>query len=126
MKTSVAIIAAGGFGRRLGLGIPKSLINRDGRPMITHVLASLSAAGVSRSFVCNNRQDFSGEMRKAISGHSAELIADNGVASTIELLRRATLPFEDRRFVFAYGHAPRPAVFLRHLIAQPGPAVVTG
>ena len=126
MRSPIAVIAAGGYGKRLGYGVPKSLIMCEGDPMISHVLRSFANAGVDRFIIFNDRPEFDHQLRVIGSGFSAAVMNDEGVDSTIALARRAMPLFADEDFLFAYGHAPRPASFLRRLLAAHADVTATG
>jgi NDP-sugar pyrophosphorylase family protein len=51
---SGAVIAAGEGSRLKSLGVPKPLIEVDGRPLIAHVLSRFEAAGIERAAVIFN------------------------------------------------------------------------
>jgi len=126
VRSPIAIITAGGYGYRLGCEAPKSLVICEDDPMITHVLRSLANAGIDRFIIYNNRPEFDGRLKKIGSEFSAVILGDEGVNSTIALAQRAISLFSDDHFLFAYGHAPRPASFIRRLMTTHGSVVVTG
>lgn len=48
---NIAIILAGGFGKRMGCDIPKQYLKVDGRPVICHCLERFFRSGVIDAFV---------------------------------------------------------------------------
>lgn len=126
MKTTIAVVTAGGFGNRLGLGVPKSLVLCERVPMITHVLSSLLAAGVNRFIVWNNRPEFGANLRDLCSAFPAIVLEDEGVDCTIALAQRAASFIGNESFLFAYGHAPRPSSFVRRMLELRAEVVATG
>ncbi|MBS1716778.1 MAG: NTP transferase domain-containing protein [Armatimonadetes bacterium] len=120
----LGIVAAGGFGTRCGLGYPKSLFAVEGESLLSKTIAELRRIG-AEVIVLTNRSEYWDLTRKQVRAYSGVRLALSGeVESTVELLR--CVPVEDileRKVLFCYGHAPRPAGHLRDLIQLQGPAV---
>jgi CTP:molybdopterin cytidylyltransferase MocA len=118
-----ALLAAGGFARRAGVGAPKSLMAVDGVTFLELTVRNLVAAGCKRVFVANNRGEYHARIRSLLLGFpEVRLYADFGFASTIELAREVS-PLLSRRVMFCYGHAPRPATVLRQAFEKSAPFV---
>ena len=123
MNNTVAVIAAGGFATRLGTNKPKSLLKVSSQPLLLWLIQEIVAAGISRILVFQNRQEWLSEYRTIVGPFSEiTLIADGGVASTFLLARRARRVCVAERYCFFYGHAPRPAAHIKHLLSLPSVA----
>lgn len=122
---SVGVIAAGGFGTRLGLGPPKSLVRAEGLSLLEHSIEGFLACGFTSIRVYNNRREWDDTISGIINGLSVvTLVPDPGVVSTIELAKHAAHSCDCASICFGYGHAPRPAKHLRRLLSQGEEAVV--
>jgi hypothetical protein len=118
------IIAAGGYGRRLGLSVPKSLLPVHGIPMLIYTIKSIIGLGARRVIVCNDRIEWHYLIQRVCSPYRVEVIRDNSFASTL-LLARSVLPPSSKKTLFLYGHAPRPKDHLRRMLEEESPIVAT-
>jgi bifunctional UDP-N-acetylglucosamine pyrophosphorylase / glucosamine-1-phosphate N-acetyltransferase len=105
VTATAAVVLAAGQGTRMRSRLPKVLHPVAGRPMLDHVLASLSAAGIGQQVV--------------VTGHDAEQVeahlADRALSvrqehqlGTADAVRAglARIPAEARQVVVAMGDAP--------------------
>lgn len=117
------MIAAGGFANRLGTNRPKSLLNASSEPLLSWVIKNVFAAGISRILIFHNRPEWVSEYETVVGPFSdITLIRDAGVSSTFHLARRASQFCLAKRYLFFYGHAPRPTAHIRRLLSLPSPA----
>lgn len=124
--SQTAVIAAGGFAKRLGVNMPKSLIMYGQSPLIAYVIRSLAQVGVTRFVLCNNRPEFRAQLEEVTARFPTVILDDRGSSSTIQLVRSALPLICDDNLIFAYGHAPRPVQFLRDMLDSPCPVVTAG
>jgi len=121
-----AIIAAGGYASRFDDLGPKSLLTVGQATLLEMTIRSALGAGIRRILVANNREDFHGEMMRRVSGIAeVDLILDRGYESTY-LLVRDTACLAAARFLFCYGHAPRPSRILSAMLTENAPLVACG
>lgn len=104
-----AIVAAGGFGTRLGGTKPKSLIRAGNVALIEITIAGLVNAGMHRILVTSNRPEWVSDLANILSPFPEALICqDPGYDTTLDLVRDYLSLMKDM-FVFVYGHAPQPS-----------------
>jgi CTP:molybdopterin cytidylyltransferase MocA len=115
-----AMIAAGGYGRRFigsgsPTGRPKSLMMGVSRPMVVSTAENAREAGFRTLLVLNNRPEWHHELKEVLAPFDGvDVVEDAGYSSTF-LLAQNFAEKMDTRFLFLYGHAPRPAEHLRYL-----------
>lgn len=104
MNKRIAIVAAGGFARRIGTDCPKSLIKIDGTEILKLHLNELSRLYLDKILVYTNRFDYY-DTYKTISSHfkNVELVIDPGFNSTFEILQTYHEK-SDSDILFTYGH----------------------
>lgn len=121
-----AIIAAGGYATRFDDIGPKSLLIVGQATLLEMAIRSALRAGVRRILVANNREDFHAEIMRRVSGITeVDLILDPGYENTY-LLARAAAYLAAPRFLFCYGHAPRPSRILSAMRNERAPLVACG
>ena len=118
-----AIVAAGGFGRRLHLGRPKSSLLFDGRPLIWWTARGLRDAGFGPVDVYVDDAEWLARFRAELSElDGVRFFCDAGYG-TYYIFRNHCEPTGE--CLFAYGHAPRIAACYSSLIASNGPLVAS-
>jgi CTP:molybdopterin cytidylyltransferase MocA len=111
------LVAAGGLANRfsappLSANKPKSLLFGATKPVVLSTVEYALLAGYRRILVLNNRPEWHDELKKALASVSqADVVQDPGYASTFMLAKTFAQQL-DSRFLFLYGHAPRPAEHL--------------
>ena len=109
-----ALVAAGGFGTRMGLGRPKSGLYVDDEMLLDRVVGSIQALAPRKLLICCGE---SREWRQRIAGRyhgQVEVVASTSDVPSLRLLQEY-LPILGDRVLFAYGHAPRPRHHLEAL-----------
>jgi MobA-like NTP transferase domain len=110
-----AVVMAGGAAVRMGVCTPKSLLEFEGAPLLSRTLDALSRAEVSPVLVVTNRTDWLAATARCVSRvDGAALCVSRDVASTFIVVQDFARAVADR-FLFAYGHAPRPEDHYRAL-----------
>jgi len=111
-----AIVAAGGKGTRLGLGSPKSLACVLGRPLIFYTVWSLREAGIRDIQVFVDNPEWRIKVASSLSEfNNVRVFEDAGYSSTFFLAQ--AMSEDESRFIFAYGHAPRPHRHIRCILS---------
>ena len=124
-RVTNAVIAAGGRASRFGCRSPKSMLTVNGVPLILYTVKSILDAGFTRVIVCLNRPEWRREMARSLENiPEVEMVIDKGYPSTF-LLAREVAPLVAHRFLFAYGHAPRPVDHISQLLESNRPIVAT-
>lgn len=120
-----AIIAAGGRASRFGCRSPKSMLTVNNVPLIIYTVKSILNAGITRVIVCLNRPEWRREMARSLENiPEIEMVVDKGCPSTF-LLAREVAPLVGHRFLFAYGHAPRPVDHISQVLESNKPIAAT-
>jgi CTP:molybdopterin cytidylyltransferase MocA len=115
------MIAAGGFARRMGAagdsqGRPKSLFFGASRPFVVSTVRNALEADCRRPLVLSNRPEWNDNLRHALAHiDGVDVVEDIGYSSTFLLARDFASRMQDR-FLFLYGHSPRPAEQLQKLV----------
>lgn len=104
MNKRIAIVAAGGFAKRIGTDCPKSLIKIDGTEILKLHLNDLSRLYLDKIIVYTNRSDYY-DTYKTITSHfnNIELVIDPGFNSTFEIVHTYHEK-SDSDILFTYGH----------------------
>lgn len=103
-----ALVSAGGFAYRCGSGHPKSLLFAGEKTMLELTVDGLISAGCKSIIVSNNRCEWHNKIIQIIGGRpEVVVLRDPGYLSTYNLVLQFSNVMENR-FLFAYGHAPRP------------------
>lgn len=124
-RVTNAIIAAGGRASRFGCISPKSMLTVNDVPLILYTVESILNAGVTRVIVCLNRPEWRREMTRSLENiPEVEVVIDKGYPSTF-LLAREVAPLVGHRFLFTYGHAPRPEDHISQILESNKPIVAT-
>ena len=103
MTVSSALIAAGGRATRAGLCVPKSLVELDTRPLLAHLVQSLTNAGVTEIVISHNRPDLNSAFDEVSALSGVTIVADERHNSTI-CVARQHVKLLPSRFLFVYGH----------------------
>ena len=120
MARAVGIVAAGGYGTRMGISRPKSMLVVDGVTLLEYTLMALQVAGMEDILVFSNREDCFDSQRRIVQRYrGAEVFKDGGGASTIELLYLARDICAAERYLFCYGSAPRTSCTYRDILDCP-------
>lgn len=118
----LAIIAAGGHASRMKILPPKSMLAVNGTTLLEITLRSILGAGVREVLVFTNRKDWLRSQRDMVSKFPrTELILDEGVNSTIELLYLAREIRLSDAYLFCYGHAPPPSGVVSEICCEDKP-----
>lgn len=126
MRNYDCLVAAGGFGTRLGRSTPKSIIEFEGVTLLRKLLSQLKAAGFERILVANNNSDWSYKVKSEVdSMPDVSFFEDEGYDSTFSLCQALT-PDMDDHFLFTYGHTPRSTEVFRRFRSNLGMQTVSG
>ncbi len=116
MTNLIGIVAAGGYAKRMGILEPKPMLAIEGKTLLEYTLVSLKDAGVKNIIVFSNRTDFINQQYKIVQNFSGiQLVEDNGISSTIELLYMAREIYKATNYLFCYGNAPRTSDIYREM-----------
>lgn len=113
----IAVIAAGGFGNRLGSDVPKSLLRFHCKTYLQILLEQIECFNFGRIYIFCNRQEHINEVLKAsVTVKNTVVINDKGSCSTFSLLQKAAKMSKNCDYYFFYGHAPRPSKDIQTLV----------
>ncbi|HSM38619.1 MAG TPA: bifunctional UDP-N-acetylglucosamine diphosphorylase/glucosamine-1-phosphate N-acetyltransferase GlmU [Candidatus Limnocylindrales bacterium] len=118
MLASAAIILAAGQGTRMRSRIPKVLHPLAGRPMLEHVLASLSAAGIEHRVVVTGT---GAEAVEAALGERVATVRQDPQLGTADAVRcgLTRIPSSVRHVLVTMGDVPLlPAELFQHLLRE--------
>lgn len=90
-NTAAAILAAG-LGKRMGSDLPKALLDLGGRPILSHVLDSVFAAGVDKIVVVIGHH---GERVRQLVGNGVHYAVQECQSGTADALACAREPLRD-------------------------------
>ena len=126
MIDTTAVVAAGGYGTRCDSGVPKSLLRVGKRTYLEALLIQLTLAGVEDAIVYCNRLEYVPQILM-LSQHimPTRVCVDRGVDSTLILAKHSASIVSSYNILFCYGHAPRPAKYLKSLLVHPESPVVS-
>jgi bifunctional UDP-N-acetylglucosamine pyrophosphorylase/glucosamine-1-phosphate N-acetyltransferase len=105
VTAAAAVVLAAGQGTRMRSRVPKVLHRVAGRPMLDHVLASLTAAGIQRQVVVTGHD---AEQVEAYLGDRVPCVRQQPQRGTADAVRvgLAKVPTEVGQVVVAVGDAP--------------------
>jgi hypothetical protein len=122
------MIAAGGFARRMSavrIERPKSLMIGSDRPVVLAAAESAIRAGCEKVLILNNRPEWNAFFLEIFSNCSkVHVMQDVGYPSTFLLCQRFSSLMK-QRFLFLYGHAPRPVEHLKKFAKLDNPNVAS-
>lgn len=119
MNDVTAVIAAGGHGTRCDSIVPKSLQKIGILTYLEILLIQLVDAGIENAIVyCNRREHASQILSLSQRIMTVRLYEDIGCESTFELAKHSADIVSSSSILFCYGHAPRPAEYLKSMLVQ--------
>lgn len=112
-----AVISAGGYGVRCDSLLPKALLKLGDITYLELLMTELAKAGVKKSIIYCNRPAYINNIRTISEKIMiTNVLLDQGVNSTFELAKDSSYLVSSPNIIFCYGHAPRPARYLRFLM----------
>jgi len=119
MSDATAVVAAGGYGTRCDSGVPKSLLRVGKTTYLESLLIQLTRAGIDDAIVYCNRLKYASQIL-TLSRHimPTRVYVDSGVYSTFALAKDSAGVVSSSNILFCYGHAPRPAEYLKSLLMR--------
>jgi hypothetical protein len=113
MSNSIrAIISAGGTGRRLGLGFPKSCLVHSGHSLVYWNALSLHLSGVQAIDIYVNNNYWARLIERELTViPKCQIFVDKGYENTFLLFKEYYNPKE--KIMFVYGHSPQTAVWYK-------------
>jgi CTP:molybdopterin cytidylyltransferase MocA len=112
-----AVVAAGGYARRLGTHCPKSFICVGGETLLSHCVRSLLRAAVNRVVLFVDRTGWDQAAADLFAGEPrVHVVRDCSPLSTFALVREGAR-LSNSRVLFTYGHAPRRTHHLTRLLS---------
>ena len=123
-KPTIAIVLAGGYGRRIHKVSErygcKSLIPVDGKPLLAHVLSSLLSVHRGKIVVCVDREELLSTFESLIDDFNNKqlcLFNDSGPGSTIAIVREVSAWLGPSSMCTIYGHQPIPPSHFRRMLS---------
>lgn len=102
-----ALVAAGGYARRLGATGPKSLMRIGQEPLIVETIRELLRSRCRKILVANNRPEYSPHLAEILwQFPDVSLVKSSDHQSTFMLLSEFYSLLSEK-VIFTYGHAPR-------------------
>lgn len=115
-SNNIVVIAAGGYGTRLGSTLPKSLLMAGGCPILYYTIREALKLNVERVYVHTNRRDLVNEYNPLLLDLSkVELLINEDFESTFGIINKYYRTSK-KNILFLYGHCPVKAEFLRAML----------
>ena len=119
-----AIIAAGGTRSRLGLNHPKSGLTVSGHSLAYWTALSLYKAGIREIYVYVNNKSWAFRFEQELDSiPGCYVVVDKGYDNTFLLFK--DLCKQGNKYIFTYGHTPRPSNFYKKLLHLAKPLVIS-